>query len=365
MQNQIIDIFTPPKFTRTHLDLQKLDRATKKKNQYASKGRYALYQILKSLSIEDSILIPAYICETVLVPLEKLNIRPVFCDLDVEDLNPSLSSIDFLSRKYDVKAVLVASMYGNPANLAEIEEYCQERGIALIDDSAQSFGATLNGRMIGTFGEAGFFSFSPGKPTAGHMGAFFWSDNGDYRFERTRHNAYHWIVHLDFYFNRLHIYSYKKFRFFRILSLIERFYRSSIEICDDDIAPFERDILGGIINDLGVFRAHRQKVFHRFVEAFSGNEYFKIVKSIRGAPNNHKLVVLCRDRKIAGDLIRYLSERRIFSLNGYRLLTLDLGYLPNAEAIDYRVVELPIENDGVKVEYLFDALAEYRYREIR
>jgi len=167
-----INIFTPPRFTKQPLDIEYLNNTTNKQWHYTSNGRASIYQILKPLNITQ-ILVPVYICETVLVPLKKLNIKPIFYDLDIDDLNPSLESIEKLSKKYDVKAVLVASIYGNPANLVEIEKYCFKNNIFLIDDAAQSFGAKLDGRLVGTFGDAGFFSFSPGKPTAGHMGSFF------------------------------------------------------------------------------------------------------------------------------------------------------------------------------------------------
>jgi len=97
-------------------------------------------------------------------------------------------------------------MYGNPANLIEIEKFCKKKRIKLIDNAAQSFGAKLDGRFVGPFGAAGFISFSPGKPAAGHMGSFFWSSNEKYNFIRTSNVLFHYISYLDFYFNRLNIY---------------------------------------------------------------------------------------------------------------------------------------------------------------
>ena len=67
----------------------------------------------------------------------------------------------------------MAGLYGNPVDYPGIEKICKDFGVKLIDDAAQSFGAKLNGRLAGTWGDAGFFSFSPGKSTPGHLGSFF------------------------------------------------------------------------------------------------------------------------------------------------------------------------------------------------
>ena len=54
--------------------------------------------------------------------------------------------------------------------MENIEAICRKQKVLLIDDAAQAFGSVVNGRYIGSFGDGGFFSFSPGKPTAAHRG---------------------------------------------------------------------------------------------------------------------------------------------------------------------------------------------------
>ena len=92
-----INIFTPPKFNKKTLDINYLNNLTNKDWQYSANGRSSIYQISKNLDI-DKILIPVYICSTVLVPLKMLQIEPIFYDIDMKDLNPSLESIEFLSK---------------------------------------------------------------------------------------------------------------------------------------------------------------------------------------------------------------------------------------------------------------------------
>lgn len=354
-----INLFTPPRFEHHPLDLDFLNQVTNKNWQYASNARASFYHILKSIDI-DKILIPVYICETVLEPLKKLNITPIFYDLDINDLNPSLESIKYLSQQYNVKAVLVASMYGNAANLLEIESYCKDNNIFMIDDAAQSFGAKLNDRCVGTFGDAGFFSFSPGKPTAGHMGSFFWSKNA-IEIKRTHHCISHYMKWLVFYFNRYKIYN--QFCLFFIgkpLSYLFRIVNKFIDITYDDICKFEATILGGILysNMNGIFD-FRNKFFDDFYELFHKSNKFRIIKVTRGIQANHKIIVVFNNKYNTEKFIKYMVDSKIFAMKGYSLLSDNLANLPNASAINGCVVEIPIEDDTGKMNYIFGKVENY------
>ena len=66
------------------------------------------------------------------------------------------------------KAVMVVHLYGQVADMDKITDICRRHGLRLIEDCAQSHGALYKGRMTGTFGDAGCFSFYPSK----NLGAF-------------------------------------------------------------------------------------------------------------------------------------------------------------------------------------------------
>ncbi len=66
------------------------------------------------------------------------------------------------------KAILVVHLYGQSARMDEILELCQKYDLRLVEDCAQSHGACYNGKMTGTFGDVGCFSFYPSK----NIGAF-------------------------------------------------------------------------------------------------------------------------------------------------------------------------------------------------
>ena len=66
------------------------------------------------------------------------------------------------------KAVLVVHLYGIPSEMDKIVKICKRHKLRLIEDCAQSHGAAYHGKMTGTFGDIGCFSFYPSK----NMGAF-------------------------------------------------------------------------------------------------------------------------------------------------------------------------------------------------
>jgi dTDP-4-amino-4,6-dideoxygalactose transaminase len=70
------------------------------------------------------------------------------------------------------RAILAVELYGEPGHIDQLTEVAARRGVALIEDAAQAFGARLRGQAVGSFGVLGCFSFQPTKP----LGA--WGDAG-------------------------------------------------------------------------------------------------------------------------------------------------------------------------------------------
>ncbi len=105
---------------------------------------------------------------------------PVFCDIDLDSYHISLDSI---KRMYSpkVKALIYTHLFGNMTGTKEIEKFCKEKGIALIEDAAQSLGSSLNGRKAGTIGDSSSFSFNTNKVIAGiNGGGMYLTDNNSH-----------------------------------------------------------------------------------------------------------------------------------------------------------------------------------------
>jgi perosamine synthetase len=101
---------------------------------------------------------------------------PVFADIDPDTYSITAASIEArLSPR--TKAVILVHLAGVPADVAPILRLCRRRGIALIEDCAQSWGAKMDGRWVGTFGDIGTFSFNDYKHVSAGEGGLIVTDD--------------------------------------------------------------------------------------------------------------------------------------------------------------------------------------------
>jgi len=102
---------------------------------------------------------------------------PVFVDIDAESLNLNTSNIESnINEK--TKAILPVEVFGNPAGMDKVREIAQKHNLAVIEDSCEALGSTLNGEMVGTFGTMSVFAFYPNKQiTTGEGGMILTDDD--------------------------------------------------------------------------------------------------------------------------------------------------------------------------------------------
>jgi UDP-2-acetamido-2-deoxy-ribo-hexuluronate aminotransferase len=92
---------------------------------------------------------------------------PVFVDIEPDTLNIDVSKIEENITER-TKAILPVHLFGHPSDMAEISKIAKNHRLKIIEDCAQSFGAEINGKKVGCFGDAGCFSFYPSK----NLGAY-------------------------------------------------------------------------------------------------------------------------------------------------------------------------------------------------
>jgi UDP-2-acetamido-2-deoxy-ribo-hexuluronate aminotransferase len=103
--------------------------------------------------------------------------RPVFVDLDGDTANIEAAGIGAAITPR-TRAIIPAALYGQPADMDEINAIAARHRLPVIEDAAQSFGATYKGRPSGSLSTIGCTSFFPSKPLAcyGDGGALFTGD---------------------------------------------------------------------------------------------------------------------------------------------------------------------------------------------
>jgi dTDP-4-amino-4,6-dideoxygalactose transaminase len=116
-----------------------------------------------------------------------LGATPIFVDIDIKSYNLDPQSLEERVReikesgKFNPKAVVAVDFLGNPAELTEIRNICDKYDMYLIEDAAQSMGASYEGKKCCSFGDIACTSFFPSKPLGcyGDGGAVF-TDNDEF-----------------------------------------------------------------------------------------------------------------------------------------------------------------------------------------
>ena len=102
-------------------------------------------------------LVPGYICDVVLHPLEDLGIQVKFYPVD-DSFVPDWEVLETLQNDGTVHAFLLVHYFGQPQDVERAREFCNQHGLWLIEDNAHGHGGASEGRLLGSFGDLGFSS---------------------------------------------------------------------------------------------------------------------------------------------------------------------------------------------------------------
>ena len=103
---------------------------------------------------------------------------PVFIDTEYETWNMDPIALERALEIYpDIKLLVVANLYGTPGKIDELMVICKKHGVLIIEDAAESLGATYKGKQTGTFGDYSAISFNGNKIITGSAGGMFLTDN--------------------------------------------------------------------------------------------------------------------------------------------------------------------------------------------
>ncbi len=114
------------------------------------------------ISIGDEVIVPPLTMSSTSLAVLQNGSIPVYADVDKETFNISAESIEKNITK-KTKAVISVSLYGLPADYDKIIEVCKAHNLYLIEDNAECFLGTYNGKVVGQFGDFGSFSFQASK----------------------------------------------------------------------------------------------------------------------------------------------------------------------------------------------------------
>jgi len=127
---------------------------------FTTSGRAAIYQalLLLKLPAHSTVLVPTYHCPTMVAPVLLAQLTPAYFAIDTEGL-PQLEAID-AKTVAATKAIIVAHYFGLPRSLAKVRQWCDQHGIALIEDCAHCYFGEAGEKPVGAWGDFATASLS-------------------------------------------------------------------------------------------------------------------------------------------------------------------------------------------------------------
>jgi UDP-N-acetylbacillosamine transaminase len=216
------------------------------------------------------------------------NATPVFVDSDESwNLSPSLLKEAIQKAPRKPKALIVTHLYGQMAKIDEIAAICKEEGIYLVEDAAESLGASFEGKQSGTFGDMGVFSFNGNKILSTSGGGMLVSDNLEW-IERAKFLSTQAKEDAPYYEHREFGYNY------RMSNVLAAIGVAQMEVLRDRVT-------------------RRREIFERYRTILGKYDEVHFMPEIAGAYGNRWLTTLTLDRTDPYQVMKALEKREIES----------------------------------------------------
>lgn len=141
-------------------------------------GAAAFYIACKALGISEGskVILPVYSYPGLFTALMQLNVQIILCDTEPDTGNISFDAFKKVATP-DVSAVIITHLWGNPVDIPQFQEICKKNGIYLIEDGSHAFGAMINNKKIGSYGDVAFFSLQSNKAVYAGEGGIITTNN--------------------------------------------------------------------------------------------------------------------------------------------------------------------------------------------
>lgn len=317
---------------------------------------YIILKTLKKLSARTEVLLPDYTAASLVVAVLKAGLKPVLCDIRLSDFNMDAGDM-FRKINRNTLCILGVHMFGIPwRDIAGLRDTI-DKDIFLIEDCAQAFGARINGKPVGCFGDISFYSFNRGKNLPTYEGGCIVTASerlaAMIQEEMKRIKPLGTPESFLLFIKLCALYISFKPLFYGFLNfLIRRFKDNSVSwhIKAKGYAPFQAAVGGSLLWDSAkpfLIRAKNSKYLERELKNTPGIKLPEISDDIE--PLFNRFPVVFEDEPRVDTAIDALRRQGIESSRLYHRplhKVFDLGYedkdLPNAAYFAARLLTLPI-----------------------
>ena len=139
---------------------------------------YIFLKALKKLSNKQEVVIPAYTVPTLVLPIRKAGLKPVLCESSLDTFTMDLERLPEVIND-NTLCVLPIYHFGFPHKIDSLLKVASENGFFVLEDTAQAPGALIDGKKVGTLGDAGCFSLCRGKNFSTFNGGMLVTNSDD------------------------------------------------------------------------------------------------------------------------------------------------------------------------------------------
>lgn len=144
------------------LEAQLVDYLTVPNVTLFTNGHLALECIIAAMDLEGEVITTPFTFASTTHAIVRNGLKPVFCDINPDDYTIDVTKIESLITD-QTSAIIPVHVYGNICDIEAIEEIAKKHNLKVIYDAAHTFGVTVKGHGIGSFGDASMFSFHATK----------------------------------------------------------------------------------------------------------------------------------------------------------------------------------------------------------
>ena len=117
--------------------------------------KIAIHQM--GMQREEGILVPDFICDSLLHPILQAGLIPVYYSV-TRELVPDWQSLELIASNSRCQALIMVHYFGQPQNIEQFQLFCSRHNLLLVEDNAHGYGGHLAGRPLGSFGDIGISS---------------------------------------------------------------------------------------------------------------------------------------------------------------------------------------------------------------
>lgn len=299
-------------------------------------GTSALFSVLQSLGIEGKeVIVPSFTFVANVSPVVLARGIPVFADSEADTFGLNVEDV---KRKITEKTVaIVAFHYGGipSRDIEKIRDLAEEKGLILIEDAAESMGASINGKMVGSFGSAAMFSLCQNKIISSGEGGLLVTSSQELYEKSKLLRSHGRLEHKEDYFSTTKDNDYVSFGFnFRMPAMSAALGRSQFKKINDAIS-------------------RRRNIAETYDRELSKIEGLIVPKRLGGHFQTYQMYTIrLKNKEVRDGLQEHLKENEIASKIYFNPVHLKTAFLdkypvsseglPVAEELSETVLNIPL-----------------------